>query len=79
MELRGIEEKDYKKITVYTLEKIKKVIECKIKYVVKDEDIEFIKLKPNEKNELKKLMELYYKKDGNIKRALELLKVAIRP
>lgn len=78
-ELRGIEEKDYKKITVYTLEKIKKVIECKIKYVVKDEDIEFIKLKPNEKKELKKLMELYYKKDGNIKRALELLKVAIRP
>ena len=46
---------------------------------MKDEEIEFIKLKPNEKNELKKLMELYYKKDGNIKRALELLKVAIRP
>ena len=46
---------------------------------MKDEDIEFIKLKPNEKKELKKLMELYYKKDGNIKRVLELLKVAIRP
>lgn len=78
-ELSGIKEKDYKKMTVYTLEKIKEAIEHEKKYKVKDEDIEFIKLKPNEKKELKRLMELYYKKDGNIKRALELLKVAIRP
>ena len=74
-ELRVIEEKDYKNITLYTIKKIKKIID----YEIKDEDMEFIYLKFNERKELKNLIELYYRKDGDIKRALDLLKIAIRP
>lgn len=74
-ELRVIEEKDYKNITLYTIKKIKKIID----YEIRDEDMEFIYLKFNERKELKNLIELYYRKDGDIKRALDLLKIAIRP
>ena len=67
--------RDYKRISIYTLEKIRDFLWGKEKELTTlDLDI-----KEQEKSRLEKVLKCYRIKDGHIKRALKILEIAIAP
>ena len=68
-------ERDYKRISIYTLEKIRDFLWGK-EEVLSSLDLDITE---EEKNRLEKVLKYYKIKDGNIKRALKILEIAIAP
>ncbi len=68
-------ERDYKRISIYTLEKIRDFLWGK-EEVLSSLDLDITE---EEKNRLEKVLKYYKIKDGNIKRALKILEIAIVP
>ena len=67
--------RDYKRISIYTLEKIRDFLWGK-EEVLSSLDLDITE---EEKNRLEKVLKYYKIKDGNIKRALKILEIAIVP
>ena len=73
-EVNLIMKKDYNKISLYILEKLKKIVPQRkaLKYYIASQ------ITDTEMTRLNNVLEKYLKKDGNIQRGLKLLEIAIK-